>query len=92
MTTPWTLAVLPAGAENLITLGSGRQTTHADAFDAARDLLVDCAAALGAAGRQEYHLTVAGALTIVMPGTTEEGLVDLVAIHDMTHQHCTCRT
>lgn len=86
MDAPWTLAVLRTGAENLIPLGSGREATHAAAFDAAIDALAECAAALGKAGRQEYRITVAGALTIITPGLTEEGLVDFVALNEWAYR------
>lgn len=84
--TPWTVHVLPSGAENLIALGSGREATRAAAAAAATDTLVRCAAALGKSGRQEYRLTVGHTPMIVMPGLTEDGLVDLVALGDVVDQ------
>jgi hypothetical protein len=87
MDQPWTLTVLPTGEENLIELDTGREATREAAFDAATEALVACAAALGAVGRQEYRITVADDLTIITPGLTSDGLVDLVAIHDLRYQH-----
>jgi len=84
---PWTLTVLPRRAENLIELETGWEATAEAAFDAATEALVACAAALGAVGRQEYWITVADDLTIITPGLTSGGLVDLVAINDLRYQH-----
>lgn len=84
---PWTLQVLPRGAENLIALGTGWAPSRAAAFDAATGALVEIAAALGKIGRQEYRITVAGRLTIVLPGVTEDGLVDLDALHEMAFRY-----
>ena len=75
--------MLPTGAENLITVGSGRETTHAAAAESAVDALVRCAAALGRSGRQEYRVTVAGSRMIVTPGLNADGTVDLVALYDV---------
>lgn len=92
MDTTWTLQVLPRGVENLLTLGTGRQPTRGAAFDAATAVLIEVAAALGESGRQEYHITVAGDLTIVTPGLTPDGLVDVDALRDMAdRRYCTCR-
>ena len=84
---PWTLTVLPTGVENIIELGNGWETTAEAAFYAATDALVACAAALGVVGRQEYRITVADDLTIITPGLTADGLVDLVSLHDLGYQH-----
>jgi hypothetical protein len=87
MDQPWTLTVLPTGVENLIELATGRASTKEAGFDAAADALVACAAALGPVGRQEYRITVADDLTIITPGLTADGLVDLVALHELRHPH-----
>lgn len=85
MDQPWTLTVLPTGAENVIELATGRGNTSEAAFDAAADALLDCVIALGPVGRQEYRITVAGDLTIITPGLTEDGLVDLVSLHQLRY-------
>ncbi|MDN5749876.1 MAG: hypothetical protein L0H64_15375, partial [Pseudonocardia sp.] len=68
---------LPTGVENLIPLSRGRAPSRQAAVAAAVDALVQVAAALGTAGRQEYRLTVADSEMIVVPGLTADGLVDL---------------
>ncbi|MGH3614861.1 MAG: hypothetical protein ACRDRK_20155, partial [Pseudonocardia sp.] len=82
MDATWTLAVLPSGVENFIPLADGREPTAGAAAAAAVETLCRCAAALGEAGRQEYHLTVENRLMIVMPGRTTAGAVDLDALRE----------
>lgn len=80
MKSTWTLDVLPSGAENRIPLSRGRAPTVQDAVDAVVSAVVRVAAALGRSGRQEYRLTVAGNEMIVIPGLTDDGLVDLMPL------------
>ena len=87
MDQPWALSVLPTGVENVIELATGRGSTKEAAFDAATDALVACAAALGVVGRQEYRIMVADDLTIITPGLTADGLVDVVALYDLRYRH-----
>lgn len=87
MDQPWTLTVLPTGVENLIELATGRESTKEAAFDAATAALAACAAALGTVGRQKYRITVADDLTIITPGLTADGLLDLVALYDLRYPH-----
>jgi hypothetical protein len=83
MNPTWTLAVLPTDAENRIPLSHGRAPSVPGAVAAVVDALVQVAAALGRSGRQEYRLTVAGSEMIVIPGLTEDGLVDLVSLRSI---------
>lgn len=80
MNLTWVLDMLPAGAENRLTLGGGRAESRCAAVAASVNALVQVAAALGKVGRQEYRLTVAGSEMIVIPGLTHDGLVDLVSL------------
>ncbi|OJY39312.1 hypothetical protein [Pseudonocardia sp. 73-21] len=87
MDVKWWVGVLPSGVENVQTVASGHEATHAAAAGAAVDALVVVAADRG---RQEYRLRVAGAELMVLPGLTEEGDVDLDALagtwHHMWHE------
>lgn len=69
--------MIPAGVENVVALAAGVDATPAGAYVAASGALLAVIAAAGSGGRQEYRLTVAGAVMIVTPGLTAEGMPDV---------------
>ncbi len=74
MDVSWTVAVLPAGVENVEPVASGVGESRAAAVEAASDALVVVATDRG---RAEYRVSVAGAEMMVIPGLTDDGEIDL---------------
>ena len=79
MDVPWTVGVLPTGVENVQMLASGVEETRAAAVEAASDALVVAACDRG---RAEYRLCVAGAEMVMIPGLTEDGMIDASSLRD----------
>lgn len=79
MDVSWTVGVLPAGVENVQPLASGVGESRAAAIEEASGALI---AAAADRGRAEYRVSVAGAEMMVIPGLTDEGVVDLLGLQD----------
>lgn len=79
MDVSWTVGVLPTGVENVQPVASGVGASRAAAIEEASGALV---VAVADRGRAEYRVSVAGAEMMVIPGLTDDGVVDLASLRD----------
>lgn len=79
MNTTWALGVVAAGTQDVQPLAGGVEESVTAAREAAGDALV--LAALGR-GRQQFRLRLAGTDLMVLPGSSEDGRVEVDSLYD----------